>query len=83
VAAATAALAPWAHPPTRCARVGAALAASDHEGVIATCRSMLAPWAIERAERARQHQGEGGDRRGGGGRGRVGGDAVAGGVGSF
>ncbi len=40
--------------------MGAALAASDHEGVIATCRSMLAPWAIERAERARQHQGEGG-----------------------
>jgi hypothetical protein len=47
-------------PPTRCARVGAALTASDQEGVIATCRSMMAPWAIERAERARQQQGEGG-----------------------
>ena len=28
----TAALAPWASPPTRCARAGAALAASDREG---------------------------------------------------
>jgi hypothetical protein len=28
-AAATAALAPWAHPPTMCARAGAALAPSD------------------------------------------------------
>jgi hypothetical protein len=25
-------LAPWARPPTRCARAGAALAASDREG---------------------------------------------------
>jgi hypothetical protein len=32
VAAATAALAPWARPPTRCARAGAALAPSDQEG---------------------------------------------------
>ena len=29
----TAALAPWARPPTRCARVGLALAASDREGL--------------------------------------------------
>ncbi len=29
---ATAALAPWARPPTRCAQAGAALAASDREG---------------------------------------------------
>ena len=54
------ALAPCAHPPTRCVRVGAALAASDREGVIATCRSMTAPWAIEMSERARQQQGGGG-----------------------
>ena len=32
MAAATAALAPWARPPTRCARAGAALAPSDREG---------------------------------------------------
>ena len=50
--AATAALAPWAHPPTMCARAGAALAALDREGVIATCRSMTVPWAMEREERA-------------------------------
>jgi hypothetical protein len=31
-AAVTAALAPWARPPTRCARAGAAPAASDREG---------------------------------------------------
>jgi hypothetical protein len=31
-AATTAALAPWARPPTRCARAGAALVASDREG---------------------------------------------------
>ena len=31
-AATTAALVPWARPPTRCARAGAALAASDREG---------------------------------------------------
>jgi hypothetical protein len=31
-AAATAALAPWVRPPTRCARAGAVLAASDREG---------------------------------------------------
>jgi hypothetical protein len=31
-AAVMAALAPWAHPPTRCAQAGAALAASDREG---------------------------------------------------
>jgi hypothetical protein len=40
--------------------MGAAPAASDREGVNATCRSMTAPWAIERAERARHQQGEGG-----------------------
>ena len=78
-----AALAPWAHPPTRCVRVGAALAALDWEGVITTCRSVTALWAIERAERVRQQQGEGGDCRGGGERGRVGGDAIVGDVGSF
>ena len=77
------AMGPWAHPPTRCARVGAALTASDREGIITTCRSMTAPWVIEKAERARHQWGEGGDRRGGGGRGRVGGDAVVGGAGSF
>ena len=64
-AAAMAALAPWARPPTSCARVGAALAASDREGVIATCRSMTLPWAIKRVERARQQQGEGGITGGG------------------
>jgi len=50
---------------------------------LATCQSMTTPWAIERAERARQQQGEGGDRRWGGGQGRVGGDAIIGSVGSF
>ena len=71
-AAATAALAPCAHPPTRCARAGAALAASDREGVIATCRSMTAPWAIDR-EGGEGATATGGreDCRGGGGRGRV------------
>jgi hypothetical protein len=44
--------APWARPPTWCARAGAALAESDLEGVIVACRSMMAPWAIKRAERA-------------------------------
>ena len=37
--------------------MGAALTASDREGVIATCRSMTAPWAIKRVERARRQQG--------------------------
>ena len=82
-AAVMAALVPWAHPSTRCARAGAALAVSDREGVIAACRSMTVPWVIKRAERAQQQQGEGGGRRGGGGRGRVGMDAIVGGFGSF
>ena len=47
-----AALAPWACPLMRGALEGAAHAASDQEGVNATCRSMTAPWAIKRAERA-------------------------------
>ena len=64
-AAAMAALAPWARPPTRCALVGAAPTALDREGFIATCRSMTAPWAIKRVERARKQKGEGGNRRGG------------------
>ena len=57
---------PWACPPTWCARAGAALAASDREGIITACRSMTAPWAIERAERARQQWGGRGGVAGGG-----------------
>jgi hypothetical protein len=57
-------------------RAGAALAASDREGVNAACRSMTAPWANERAERARRRGGGGITRR----TRRVGGDAVVGGV---
>ncbi len=52
--AVTAALVPWARPPTRGAWLGAALAASDQEGVDATCRSVMAPLAIKRAKRARR-----------------------------
>ena len=35
------------------------LAASDREGVDAACRSMTAPWAIERADKARRRRGGG------------------------
>jgi len=70
-------------PNEMCTGGRAAFAVLDREGVIATCQSMTTPWAIERAERARQQQGEGGDRRWGGGQGRVGGDAIIGSVGSF
>ena len=47
-----AALAQWACPLTREARAGAALAASEREGVDTACWSMMTPWAIERVERA-------------------------------
>ncbi len=50
LAAMMVALAPWARPPTRGARTGAALATSDREDVDATCRSTMAPWVIKRAE---------------------------------
>ena len=84
-AAATAALAPWARPPTRCARAGAALAASDWESVIATCRYMTHDGALGEREggEGATATGGGGGSQGGGGRGRVGGDAIVGGVGSF
>ena len=83
-AAATATLAPWAHPPKRCARVGAALshwtrrASSPHAG----------PWRRPGPGRSRGRRGRDSNRgrgglQGGGGRGRVGGDAVVSGVGSF
>jgi hypothetical protein len=49
------------------------------EGVNAACRSMTAPWAIERAERVQWRRG-GGDHRGGRRTRRGGGDAVVGGV---
>jgi len=67
----------------RCVRVGAALAASDREGIIATGRSMTVPWVIKRAERARQQQEEGGDRRRGGGLEQIGRDAIIGRADSF
>ena len=62
------AFAQWAHPPTREAQTGAALAASDWEGVDAACQSMTTPWAIERAG-GRDGNGEGGVAGGGRGRG--------------
>jgi len=58
------ALVQWSRLTMRGSRAGAALAASDREGVDAACRSMTATWAIERAERAQR-------RWGGGGRGEV------------
>jgi hypothetical protein len=76
----TAALVQWARLPTRGARAGVALAASDREGGH-RCRMPVhdgAPWAIERAERARRRRGERITRR----TRRGGGDAVAGGVAS-
>ena len=58
------ALAQWARPPTWGARAGAALDALEREGVHAACLFMTAPWAIERAERARLQWG-GGEENGG------------------
>ena len=55
---------------------------TGREGIDAACRSMTAPWAIERAERARQRRGGGGIAGGGRRTRRGGGDAVVGGVAS-
>ena len=55
-AATTAALAPWGRPPPRGARAGVAITASDREDADAICRSMMAPWMIERVERARRRR---------------------------
>ena len=60
MAAATAALVPWAHPSTRCERAGAALAVSYQEGVIAARRSMTASCEIKRPERRNINRGRGG-----------------------
>jgi hypothetical protein len=57
VAVVMVALAQWARLPTRGACAGAALAAPDREDVDAACRSMTAPWVIERAERVRRRRG--------------------------
>ena len=48
---------------------------TGREGINAAYRSMMAPWAIERADRARRRRGWG-DRRGGRRTMRGGGDAV-------
>ena len=42
-----------------------AITALDREGVDAVCRSLMAPWAIERVERVWRRRRGGGDRRGG------------------
>jgi hypothetical protein len=77
-AAVTAALVQWALPLMSGVQAGAALDTSDREGVHTACRSITAPWAIERAQRARRRRGGGitGGRR----TRRGGGDAVVGGV---
>ena len=51
---------------------------TGREDVDAACRSMTAPWVIERAERAQRRRG--GDCRGGRRMRRGGGDAIVGGV---
>ncbi len=56
--AATAALAPWARPPTRCARAGATVARSDREGFD----------ACGEEDRGERHARDGDDARTGGSR---------------
>jgi hypothetical protein len=71
-AAVTAALVQWALPLMSGVQAGAALDTSDREGVHTACRSITAPWAIERAQRARRQRRRGGeDHRGGGGQGEM------------